>query len=315
MQVAEEDSGNSHLYYLRNFLELYNNEDQRSSIALKLHTAETNWPDDLITSSNELDPVGTAQNSYEAVLLGTNRIGHGLGLIKHPYLLDLVKQRGVAIESCPVSNQIVGFIADLRNHPAINYMRHGIPVILGTDDPGTFGYDHFTIDWYEVFMGWGLDLMDLKTLALNSLRHSSMTPEQAEEAITTKWQPVYDSYIQGIVDEACGRNLSDTEPLFGSILPKDGALAGGNTVDIYGRHFDRGICQSIVCRFGSSVSSQSAYVDQNHLRCTAPALADGEGPTVAVEVSFDGGETFLETPFDYVYMYDIYTSASPLDPY
>ena len=86
--------------------------------------------------------------------------------MKHPYLLNLIKEQGIAIETCPVSNQILGFVADLRNHPAVNYIRHGIPIVLGPDDPGTFGYDHFTIDWYEAYMAWGLDLLDLKNIAL-----------------------------------------------------------------------------------------------------------------------------------------------------
>ena len=53
-------------------------------------------------------------------------------------------------------------------------------------------------------------------------------------------------------------------------------------------------------------------MDQNQLRCTAPALADGEGPTVAVEVSFDGGDIFMPTLFDYTYMYSSYTSVDTL---
>ena len=39
------------------------------------------------------------------------------------------------------------------------------------------GYDSFTVDWYEVFMAWGLDLAELKQLAINSLKYSSMTEE------------------------------------------------------------------------------------------------------------------------------------------
>ena len=290
---------------------MYNDADQRSRVALKLHTAETNWPDDLMTSANQEDPVGTLQNSYEAILLGSNRMGHALGMIKHPYLLNLVKERGIAIECCPVSNQILAFMPDLRIHPAINYIRHGIPVILGTDDPGTFGYDHFTIDWYEVYMAWGVDLVDLKNLALNSLRHSSMTSEQAEEAITNKWQPAYDEYIEGLRNEACSTNLSHNDPVFGAIFPKDGALGGGTRVDIYGRHFERGICQTIICRFGRSLSETSQYIDQNHLMCIAPELIEGEGPTVNVDISFDGGQTYFQTLKNYTYVYDTYTTEAP----
>ena len=47
----------------------------------------------------------------------------------------------------------------------------GIPVVLGADDPGTFGCDHFTLDWFQVYLGWGLDLADLRQFAINSLRY------------------------------------------------------------------------------------------------------------------------------------------------
>ena len=45
---------------------------------------------------------------------------------------------------------------------------------------GTFGYDSFTVDWYEVFMAWGLVLPELKQLAMNSLRYSSLSDEEIE---------------------------------------------------------------------------------------------------------------------------------------
>ena len=49
-----------------------------------------------------LDPVGSLENTYESILLGARRIGHGLGYIKHPYLLNILRERQVAVESCPV---------------------------------------------------------------------------------------------------------------------------------------------------------------------------------------------------------------------
>lgn len=59
-------------------------------------------------------------NLYDAILLGTKRIGHGyvqlgqsvsktdlaacrFSLVKHPKLLEMCKERGIAIEVCPIS--------------------------------------------------------------------------------------------------------------------------------------------------------------------------------------------------------------------
>jgi adenosine deaminase len=56
----------------------------------------------------------------------------------------------LAIEANPVSNQMLGYVPDQRHHPAITYLRYGIPVVLGADDPATFGYNEFTLDWLQL---------------------------------------------------------------------------------------------------------------------------------------------------------------------
>ena len=100
--VGEEDYGNSHLFHIQPILSLYEESTDQSEMPLWMHTAETNWPDDLITSNNDLDPVSTLENAYDAILYGVKRIGHGLGFIKHPYLLNILRERQVAVEACPV---------------------------------------------------------------------------------------------------------------------------------------------------------------------------------------------------------------------
>lgn len=54
---------------------------------------------------------------YDAVLLGSKRIGHGFALARHPSLIELVKERDICLEACPVSNFVLGYQRDLRCHP------------------------------------------------------------------------------------------------------------------------------------------------------------------------------------------------------
>ena len=62
--VAEEDVGNSHLFYIPSYLNLYNDTTKLSNLPLWLHTGETNWPDDLISSNNPTGKSNLIWNTY-----------------------------------------------------------------------------------------------------------------------------------------------------------------------------------------------------------------------------------------------------------
>ncbi len=107
------------------------------------HSGESAWPGDVNPSSRPGDSSPDA-NLFDAVLVDTRRIGHGFALFKHPVLLDKVssnryhnvivranfkqqiKQRDIALEVCPISNQVLGYSQDLRTHPAIGYLKSGL---------------------------------------------------------------------------------------------------------------------------------------------------------------------------------------------
>ncbi|KAH1008710.1 hypothetical protein HUJ05_009243 [Dendroctonus ponderosae] len=50
---------------------------------------------------------GTDLNLVDAILLNSTRIGHGFALPKHPKLMKMVKSQNIAIELCPISNQVL----------------------------------------------------------------------------------------------------------------------------------------------------------------------------------------------------------------
>jgi len=90
--------------------------------------------------------IGGPEKIREAVeLLGAERIGHGIGAIHDRELMDMLKERGITLELCPVSNVKTGALerqmgegAELAGHPFPKLFRHGIPVVLSTDDPAMF---------------------------------------------------------------------------------------------------------------------------------------------------------------------------------
>ena len=133
------------------------------------------------------------ENLYDAILLGAARIGHGVALIKHPRLMQIVKERGIGVEVCPISNQLLGYVSDLRNHPAVHYINAGLPVVLSTDNPAIFRQS-LSHDFYAAFMAWGLDLRSLKQLAMNSLIHSAMNPDEKKRALAA-WDRRWATFI------------------------------------------------------------------------------------------------------------------------
>ena len=178
--VEEEDKEHTNLYFINELIEArHKAEDRGITLRLYLHSGESNWMEN--------------ENVLDAILLDSKRIGHGITLFKHPLLMQIVKDREIAIEVCPISNQVLGYVADLRNHPAVLYINSGLPVVVCPDDPAIWK-STFSHDFYAAFMSWGLDLKCLKQLAMNSLIYSAMDPEEKERALEF-WRKKWEAFI------------------------------------------------------------------------------------------------------------------------
>src|SRR5215470_17057053 len=91
--------------------------------------------------------VGGPEKIREAIeLLSVERIGHGIAAINDPALMDLLAEHKIPLEICPQSNLRTGALArqlarenvQIEDHPLPALFRHGIPVVLSTDDPAMF---------------------------------------------------------------------------------------------------------------------------------------------------------------------------------
>jgi len=168
--VGEEDAGHRTDYFLNEFFKKDSLEDVYDlKLPFYFHDGESTLPID--------------NNLYDAFLLRSKRIGHGINLFRFPTLEQIARDEKIPIEVCPLSNQILGYVANLRMHPASGYLNKGIPITISSDDPQIFNYRGLSYDFWTAYMAWELDLRQLKKFALNSLVYSALEEKEKDEAI------------------------------------------------------------------------------------------------------------------------------------
>ncbi|CAE6353776.1 unnamed protein product [Rhizoctonia solani] len=137
-------------------------------------------------------------NLYDAILLGTKRIGHGLDLAKHPLLVQMVKEQGAAVEVCLISNEIMGF-TPLLHHPLTTLIGYGVPVVLCPDNPGTYGYTGLSPEFFQAMVcSTKSNLLSLKQLAEQSLQYSCLNKEEMKIAYEA-WERRWYNFVDGLV--------------------------------------------------------------------------------------------------------------------
>lgn len=136
----------------------------------------------------------TDNNLFDAILLGTRRIGHGYSLYKHPLLVDMVKDKKIMIESCPISNEILRLNSSILGHSMPALLARGVAVSLNNDDPAILGHGQngLSHDFWQSYMAFAnLGLEGLGTMAENSLKWCAV-----EDQKTPEWlKGVTDGYL------------------------------------------------------------------------------------------------------------------------
>ncbi|KAF5380946.1 hypothetical protein D9615_004143 [Tricholomella constricta] len=142
-------------------------------------------------------------NLYDAILLGTKRIGHGFSLVKHPKLIETCRQKGIALEVCPISNEILRLTSSMPMHPLPILLNYGVPVALCSDDPAVFGNMGLTFDFFQAGVLVASEVTGLSTLgqlARDSLEYSTLEGEEKRRALAL-WESQWNRFIAGILEE------------------------------------------------------------------------------------------------------------------
>ncbi len=136
----------------------------QSGLRLTNHAGETTGPEAI----------------WEALAIGSERIGHALSALNDPNLLQELKAREVPLELCPTSNVRTGVCPSFAAHPLRRLFDLGLIVTLNSDDPAFFGSD-LANEFLLAHTEQKFTRDELRQLASNSIR-ASFLPAEAKAA-------------------------------------------------------------------------------------------------------------------------------------
>lgn len=136
------------------FREMYSRA-KAAGLRLTNHAGETTGPEGI----------------WEALSIGSERIGHALSAVADPNLMEELKTRAIPMELNPTSNVRTGVCPSFRQHPLRQYFDGGLLVTINSDDPAFFGSD-LANEYLLAHTEQGFSVGKLRDLAANSIRAS-----------------------------------------------------------------------------------------------------------------------------------------------
>ncbi len=127
--------------------------------------------------AGEADGAASVRQAIEA--LGAERIGHGIRAIEDPAVMQLIAERGIALEVCPTSNLQTSTVTSYAAHPLPALLRAGLCVTLNSDDPGISAID-LPHEYRIARDKLGLSAAELRRVQLNGLQAAFLSAAERD---------------------------------------------------------------------------------------------------------------------------------------
>ncbi len=106
-----------------------------------------------------------------------DRIDHGTNIVEDPKLVDYIKENGIGLTSCPVSNGFV--VDDMKGKEIIELLDQGVKVTVNSDDPAYF-QSYISDDLYAIAIKYEMSKEQIIQLAKNSFDISWISEAEKE---------------------------------------------------------------------------------------------------------------------------------------
>lgn len=127
---------------------------------------------------------GTPEAMRETIkLLSPRRIGHGVKAAedKTGRTLDLVRKRGITLETNPISNWLTHAVPALEAHPLKRFLDSGVKAAIGADDPAVLDTD-LNREYAAAVEKMGLTVADLRRANEHAVAGSFLEGDKRQQA-------------------------------------------------------------------------------------------------------------------------------------
>lgn len=162
-------------------------------VALDIAGDESGYPGDLFTDhfrkardagwaiTAHAGEAAGAASIWQAIRnLGAQRIGHGVMAIEDPALMDYLAEHRIGMESCLTSNTQTSTVASLAAHPLKQFLAHGIPATINTDDPAVEGIE-IAYEYNVAAPAAGLTRAEIEQAQINGLDIAFLSEQEKTE--------------------------------------------------------------------------------------------------------------------------------------
>ncbi|MGJ3237677.1 MAG: adenosine deaminase [Anaerolineae bacterium] len=114
--------------------------------------------------------------------LGANRVGHGVAVIQDPAIMQVLIDRGIALEVCPTSNYLSGVVDSMATHPIQLLTDENILTTINTDDPLICNVT-LTQEIVATMAALDLTLDDMKQYQMRAARAAFLKGQEGKQLI------------------------------------------------------------------------------------------------------------------------------------